>query len=189
MTDRFGRLLTIVRRKVCEGPVKTSEALKSSYKEADRIKTSQIHLHQGRATNVAPEQVLFHPQGASTIECIKITPTFDWACDPFRDINWCAQLHMWRMLDAHLLKYEASQDPCWLTRPIDIIQDYYDFHEVRGLSSPYSWSDHMVGQRAMRLAYIIVALRAHSEQHAAPHSVAVLTTLAQRHCEFSARSQ
>jgi hypothetical protein len=167
-----------------EGSLNTSGSLKGKHEEADRIKTSQIHLHLGRATKVTPEQVLFHPHGAQAVQCIEITPLFDWGCDPFADRNWCAQLHMWRMLDAHLLKYEVTRHPKWLVRPTEVIKDYHDFHELRGLSSPYSWYDHVVGQRAMRLAYILAAWRDQSEEQPAPHAIATLNTFAQRHCEF-----
>jgi len=165
-------------------PVRMRNASPVHSDDASRIKASQIHLQRSRVTNVAPETVCFHPHGAPALQCVEITRSFDWACDPFNDRNWCAHLHMWRMLDAHLLKYEATRQPHWLVRPTEVIEDYYAFHERHSLSSPYLWYDHVVGQRAMRLAYILTAWRDYTEEHPTPQSISVLHSFAQKHCEF-----
>lgn len=112
---------------------------------------------------------------------VELAPPVDWAGDPFRDRNWCFQLHAWRMNAPFLKAYQASQDAALLREALNYALDWWRFHQ-RKKATDFSWKDMAVGLRAMQLAYFLqeeargrldldaaekAALRAMAEAHAA----------------------
>lgn len=81
----------------------------------------------------------------------------DWAADPFRDRNWCFQLHGWRMMDPYLKLYLAKRDAVPLAKAWVFLEDWSDFH--REHSAEYSWYDMSTGLRALKLSVFLDAVR------------------------------
>jgi hypothetical protein len=122
---------------------------------APTILTGQLYLIRGRQPITAYDPCVFAPPGRSDIPPRTLVFPLNWNLDPFQDRNWCAQLHMWRMIDEYLFQFEKTADESWLRVPLEIIEDYGDFHLVQGKRSRYAWKDMMVGLRAMKLAFIM----------------------------------
>ena len=100
-------------------------------------------------------QFSFAPMGRKDLPVRQFEVPVDWNMDPFNDNNWCAQLHMWRMLDPYLAKYEETGCQHWLQLPVKIICDWHDYYSNGGLASRHVWSDMQTGLRASKLAYIL----------------------------------
>lgn len=122
---------------------------------APRILAQQLYLINNRRQARLRDSVTFIPRDDATP--FPIVLPLDWGADPFADRNWCGQLHMWRMMENHILEFEQTQDPTWLRLPIDIMVDWHDYHVVRRRNSKFAWLDMMVGMRAMKLAFLASA--------------------------------
>ncbi|WP_334064976.1 heparinase II/III family protein [Limimaricola cinnabarinus] len=85
----------------------------------------------------------------------KLAMPFDWSQDPYKDPNWCFQLHCWRMGDKWLREYFETGRFDALRRTIPIVEDWYRFHFTEHRSSEYSWYDMSVGIRAARIAFYL----------------------------------
>lgn len=120
-----------------------------------RITAAQLYLINNRHQVKDKATIDFVPR--QDLRAFPIRLPLDWNADPFTDRNWCAQLHMWRMMDNHLLEFERTSDAQWLVLPLAIIDDWYDYHVTRRRTSRFAWMDMMVGMRAMKLAYLLSA--------------------------------
>ena len=131
------------------------EQLKMSYHYLidtfKKINYSQIYLIGEQTASVRKDKILFKPSGRNDLPEFEISTPFDWNMDPFRDANWQAQLHMWRFLDAYIIKYEATRDSSWLARLVDTIQDWYAYYNATP-PGKYVWKDMLTGLRAMKIA-------------------------------------
>jgi hypothetical protein len=125
---------------------------------AARIRASQLYLIRNRRQACNQQSIDFQPRADRP--ALAIALPLDWNQDPFSDRNWCAQLHMWRMMENHLLEFDSTGDAQWLTLPIAIIDDWNDFHLVHRRRSAFAWKDMMVGMRAMKIAFVLSAHQA-----------------------------
>jgi len=132
----------------------TTEVFKST---GPRIHAGQLYLINNKLQIRHKEQINFAAPGRADLLPFKLQIPIPWNVDPYADRNWCAQLHMWRLIDNHLLEFERTNDVMWLKLPIAIIDDWYDFHVTRNQISKFAWMDMMVGLRAMKLAFVISA--------------------------------
>lgn len=121
----------------------------------ERIGAAQLYLINNRRQAKDKQAIDFIPR--EDLRAFPIRLPLDWNTDPFTDRNWCAQLHMWRMMDNHFLEFDRTADAEWLTLPLAIIDDWYDYHVTRRRTSRFAWMDMMVGMRAMKLAYLLSA--------------------------------
>ena len=126
-----------------------------------RIKARQIYL-LGAKTGL-PEREFsgvfeFSPAGRKDVPPVELSLPLDWNTDPFKDRNWCAQLHMWRLMDAHLQQHSKTLEPEWLQFPLAVIEDWHRFHYIDRQDSTFAWMDMMVGLRAMKIAYVFSQL-------------------------------
>lgn len=148
-----------------------------------RIAARQLYLLNNRRQSRHKDSIEYFTPGRADLPSYPIQIPIAWNADPHSDRNWCAQLHMWRMIDNHLLDFERSADPEWLMLPIAIIDDWYDFHVARGQSSRFAWMDMMVGMRAMKLAFILSAHQAGVIQ-LRQSQIRAYDTLVDLHLEF-----
>ena len=147
------------------------------------IKASQIYLIKSRNETVSKSSVLFAPSGRADIPKTPLKFPLDWDTDPYQDRNWCAQLHMWRMMDDYLLRFDRSRNIAWMKMPLAIIEDYFRYHIKERKRSRFAWKDMMVGLRAMKLAYVFSAhLAGHLELSA--KQLRACQRLIQRHVRF-----
>lgn len=91
----------------------------------------------------------------SDVAAVELALPLDWTIDPFKDRNWNAQLHMWRLADFELFDAERGGEWAKLRAFTRVMLDWHRFHLVEGRPSIYAWQDMMVGIRAMKLAYVI----------------------------------
>jgi hypothetical protein len=146
-----------------------------------RILASQLYLINNRRQARLLDSVTFIPRQDATPFTIVLP--LDWGADPFADRNWCGQLHMWRMMDNHILEFEKNQDAAWLRLPIAIMVDWHDYHVTRQRKSKFAWLDMMVGMRAMKLAFLASA-NAHGVVRFSPAEARACDKLIELHTEF-----
>jgi len=132
----------------------------ASCRAEPRIRANQLYLlgTKGVPAKNKEGRYSFIPAGRAALKPYPLAFPFDWSSDPHKDTNWCGQLHMWRMLDAHLYQHGRTMDPEWLQFPLEVIVDWHRFHHVDRRESIFSWTDMTVGLRAMKLAYVISQL-------------------------------
>jgi Heparinase II/III-like protein len=147
------------------------------------ILTTQLYLIRGQQPITADGPCVFAASGRRDLPPQRLTLPLNWNLDPFQDRNWCAQLHMWRMIDEYLFQFEKTADECWLRIPLEIIEDYGNFHLTQGKRSRYAWKDMMVGLRAMKLAFIM-SLHNAGRISLSGERLNVFRSLIDRHAEF-----
>lgn len=170
-------------------------------KSADRISVRQIYVGDNgqKQHKTLSSEFVFIPFGRGDLPPYRLTMPINWAIDPFTDVNWCAQLHMWRMFDIHLIRHDTTRDSKWLDFPIAVMLDWSRFHNIENSGllprilawfnstgnyrSRYAWKDMMVGIRAMKLAYVISQAQ-HGLIEIDNDTNKVFEELAQRHLEF-----
>ena len=145
------------------------------------VNARQLYLIKNRRQPLRADGIEFLPR--ADVQGYEIKLPLDWSVDPFKDRNWCAQLHMWRLLDNHIFEYERSGDTRWLALPIAIIEDWNDFHVVRRKRSKFAWMDMVVGMRAMKIAFVLSAHLAGSIV-LRDTQLAAFNTLVDRHLQF-----
>jgi hypothetical protein len=151
---------------------------------AERITASRLYL----LSSSIPDSPHIHdlefvPYGRKDIAAFRLELPFSWNEDPYHDRNWCGQLHMWRMLDGYLLRFEKTGDSAWLDIPVLVISDWHRFHFTAGGRAIHSWKDMMVGLRAMKLAFIVSQWQ-HGRLALTPEQVEMLRHLVRRHLAF-----
>ena len=122
------------------------------------ISVQQLGFLRSTVEAPAPDHALFRPR--PDVAPYTLTLPVDWKADPFHDRNWCAQLHMFRMTDGHLLAFERTGDTRFLHWPIALLLDWQRFQS--GVKNPgkYAWVDKITGHRAGTLAYVLGAVAA-----------------------------
>ena len=142
------------------------------------IVVRQLGFTPGTKAAPSPDYNVFTPR--ADIEPYTLTLPVAWSADPFHDRNWCAQLHMFRMTEGHLIAFEKTGDARFLRWPLELLLDWRQFHIVNKKKNKYAWADKVTGHRAATLAYIMGAaqvrqgIATHEEQE-------VLRTLAEEH--------
>ena len=119
------------------------------------ILASQLYLLDNKTAANSADEIIFQAAGRSDLPPHPMQLPFDWGDDPYSDSNWCAQLHMWRMLDAYLIKYEKTGNNAWLRTPVKIVQDWYRHVVKEKKATRFAWGDMIVGVRGMKLAYLL----------------------------------
>lgn len=142
------------------------------------IVVRQLGFTPGTKAAPSPDYNVFTPR--TDIEPYTLTLPVAWSADPFHDRNWCAQLHMFRMTEGHLIAFEKTGDARFLRWPLELLLDWRQFHIVNKKKNKYAWADKVTGHRAATLAYVMGAaqvrqgIATHEEQE-------VLRTLAEEH--------
>jgi Heparinase II/III-like protein/Heparinase II/III N-terminus len=169
--------------------VQIQQALKYTTKTMlSGIRIAQIYLFPGRHAITAEGQCVFAPPGRGDLRPRALELPLNWNMDPYKDRNWCAQLHMWRMIDDYLVHYEKTEDPSWLYTPLDLIEDYANYHLIQGRRSRLAWKDMMVGLRAMKLAYIM-SLHQCGKIELSAARLQACAVLVERHAAFLSDTQ
>ncbi len=122
-------------------------------------------------------------QPRADVPVYEITLPFDWSIDPFKDRNWNAQLHMWRLGQSALFEAERSGDFGRLHSFVSIMLDWHRHHLIERKPTIYAWKDMMVGIRAMKLAYVVSHWQ-HGHVALDDAIVAVLHELVETHLGF-----
>lgn len=148
-----------------------------------RMRASQLYLLASKFEPSGDASITFRPPGRSDVKPYSLALPIDWDIDPYEDRNWRAQLHMWRMIDSHLLEFDRTEDPKWLALPIRFIDDWHRFHVREGRPSSFSWMDMIVGVRSMKLAFVLSAHHAGKIALSATQLEAY-STLVKLHLEF-----
>jgi hypothetical protein len=151
-----------------------------------RIGARQIYLLETKSVQIRKSvgaQFDFSAAGRKDIPPHTLTFPINWNADPFSDRNWCAQLQMWRMLDAHIYQHDKTRDPAWLKFPVKILNDWHRFHCVQKRPSRFAWKDMMVGLRAMKLGYVISQVQ-HKLVDVGPDMATVFEDLVREHLKF-----
>jgi hypothetical protein len=118
------------------------------------IRTDQLYLaNTGTRARCRGNAIEYQPR-ADVVPYVLEFP-LDWSVDPYKDRNWSAQLHMWRMVDFMLFAAERRRDFDSLLPFVTVVRDWYRYHVVEQRPSVYAWKDMMVGIRAMKLAFLI----------------------------------
>ena len=118
------------------------------------VAVEQIYLIRGMsAAGPEPGTIRFQPR--PDVEPRVVAFPLDWAADPFGDRNWCAQLHMWRLVDFAFLDFAGTRDPACLDPFLRVARDWHAFHVAGRTPAGPAWRDMMVGLRAMKLACFI----------------------------------
>jgi hypothetical protein len=138
----------------CSPPIAAAAA------ERPRMRAKQVYLLRNKLQKLDAKAIDFFPPGRQDLQPLRLQLPLDWNADPFTDRNWCGQLHMWRMMDNHLLEFDRTSDRSWLQLPIRLMLDWHRFHLVENKPSTFSWMDMMVGLRAMKLAFVLSAHQA-----------------------------
>lgn len=97
---------------------------------------------------------LFEEQGFSPIQrpdlgFYRMELPFDWGVDPYKDSNWCFQLHTLRYLMVYLSAYRESQDEKYLLRLIDWFNDWWSWAKEN--HTEFLWHDMATGIRSEKL--------------------------------------
>jgi len=121
---------------------------------AKPITADQI-VHRKKGTSQRLPSILFDAVGRSDLKPMTLTFPIDWSMDPFKDRNWCAQLHSWNMIDGCLTDFDDNRDPKDLDAAKALALDWHFFHCVEGKTGELSWGDKIGGHRATKIAYII----------------------------------
>jgi Heparinase II/III-like protein/Heparinase II/III N-terminus len=146
------------------------------------IRLAQLYLST-TATRAGsrPGTISYRPR--SDVAAVEIDLPLDWSLDPFKDRNWNAQLHMWRLGDFALQQAERTQDRERMAFFVRIMMDWHRHHLVEQRESIYAWQDMMVGIRAMKLAYV-VSLWQHGHVDLRATELAGLHDLVETHLGF-----
>lgn len=152
------------------------------------IFTSQLYLLDGKAAANSADEIIFQAPGRSDLPPHPIQLPFNWGDDPYSDRNWCAQLHMWRMIDAYLLKYEKTGSNAWLRIPVRIVQDWYRHVVKEKKAGEFAWMDMMVGLRGMKLAYLL-ALSKSGTATFGPYFLRICQEMVSLHIDFIVSTQ
>lgn len=146
------------------------------------IRLAQLYLpNTATRPGSRPGVIAYRPRG--DVPPVELELPLDWSIDPFKDRNWNAQLHMWRLGDWELHEGERLKDPARLAFFVRIMLDWHRYHLIEGRDSIYAWQDMMVGIRAMKLAYIISRWQ-HGRLPLGPDEVGVLHDLVETHLGF-----
>ena len=86
---------------------------------------------------------------------IRLKLPLDWNMDPFKDRNWCFQLHAWRMLQPIWAEFYGRDWTRLKQELMPWILDWHDFHVRRRKKSAFMWYDMAAGLRAQHLALLI----------------------------------
>lgn len=148
-----------------------------------RMRSSQLYLLASKVQPSDKTSLTFRPPGRADVDPYVLSIPIDWDIDPYKDRNWCAQLHMWRMIDSHLLEFDRTEDPTWLELPIRFIDDWHRFHVREGRPSRFSWMDMIVGLRSMKLAFILSAHQA-GKVELSTTQIDAYSTLVNLHLDF-----
>ncbi|MFD4122833.1 heparinase II/III family protein [Alcaligenes faecalis] len=97
---------------------------------------------------------LFEEQGFSPIQrpdldFYKMELPFDWGVNPYKDSNWCFQLHTLRYLMVYLSAYRESRDSKYLLKLIDWFQDWWSWAKKN--NAEFLWHDMATGIRSEKL--------------------------------------
>lgn len=114
----------------------------------------------------------------------KLDYPLDWSIDPFKDRNWCFQLHAWRMMDCVLLDYKKSKKIEKLVAVLAVVEDWYSYIIERKKKAVFAWYDMATGLRALKLVYIATQIFAkeHSDKISQKHKKMILS-LMNKHIE------
>jgi Heparinase II/III-like protein len=128
-----------------------------------------------------PGTILYRPR--ADVPAYELKLPLDWSVNPFKDRNWNAQLHMWRLGDFALIEAEQMHRTESLEIFKRIMLDWHRYHLVEGRPSIYAWQDMMVGFRAMKLAYVLSRWQ-HRRLDLTDAEVEVLRELVETHLGF-----
>lgn len=145
------------------------------------IRLNQLYIFSF-APNIEKDKIKFVCSGRPNLASVNIDRGFDWNSNPYNDKNWVAQLHMWRVMDDYLIRYENSGDRGWLDAPIKVIKWWRDFYKEKEPSKT-AWTDMNTGIRAMKLAYFLSMIRRESENFDIEF-INICEELAERHLLF-----
>lgn len=146
------------------------------------ISAAQLYLPASATRSGSrPGAISYRPR--ADVKAVEIELPLDWTLDPFKDRNWNAQLHMWRLGDYLLLDAEKSRNFKPLRQFTAIMLDWHRYHVVEARKSIYAWQDMMVGIRAMKLAYVLSHWQ-HGHVRLSASEVAVLHELVETHLGF-----
>jgi hypothetical protein len=109
-----------------------------------------------------------------------LTLPLDWDADPFEDLNWCSQLHQWRMVDPILQEYFNAGDAQLLREALRYALDWHRFHIIDRRETVRSWRSATVGLRALRIAFLLSKIEA-GELQASQAELDALFELADEH--------
>ena len=119
------------------------------------ISVIQIGLLPTTRPATSPDPAPYQPR--ADLAPHTLTLPLDWNQDPFRDRNWCSQMHMLRMADSYLIAFELTGDPRFLHWPVALLLDWQQFHGTQKNVGRYAWEDKTTGHRAAALAYVLAA--------------------------------
>lgn len=165
------------RRRIAVAPLAGKPPLRGG-----PIRLAQLYLPTtATRPGSRPGTIAYRPR--ADVPPVEVELPLDWSLDPFKDRNWNAQLHMWRLGDWELHEGERLKDPARLAFFVRIMLDWHRYHVVDGHASIYAWQDMMVGIRAMKLAFILSQWQ-HGRLALAPDELAVLHDLVETHLGF-----
>lgn len=141
-------------------PATVTVKLKKVDKDMPRIRANQLYLLINRSQAQGSSTLSFSPPGRTDLDPYRLSLPLNWDIDPYKDRNWCAQLHMWRMIDNNLIEFDLTEDATKLELPVRFIDDWYRHHMKECRPSKFAWMDMMVGLRAMKLAFILSTYQA-----------------------------
>jgi uncharacterized membrane protein YhdT len=103
------------------------------------------------------ERTGFVPIGRKDLAPYRMTIPFDWRADPYKDANWCFQLHTLRYLAVYLRAYEATGDMGHLHALLAWFRDWWNASKVDG--AKYAWYDMSAGIRAEKIYDLASVMR------------------------------
>lgn len=150
--------------------------------DGEAIRLAQLYLPvTATRPGSRPGTIAYRPR--ADVAAVEIELPLDWTLDPFKDRNWNAQLHMWRLGDFELQEAERTKDYSRVAFFVRIMLDWHRYHLVERRPSIYAWQDMMVGIRAMKLAYVLSHWQ-HGHLDLDATAVAALQDLVETHLGF-----
>ncbi|NKB78829.1 hypothetical protein HED49_06670 [Ochrobactrum daejeonense] len=119
----------------------------SSMAHAIQIGPDDISLVRG----LPGDERTFHPRRDTP--AWHYTLPLDWSANPYNDLNWQSQLHMWRIMDPLLTRYFKDGNLASLDYAAKIAVDWLHWHKSQ--EARFSWDDMGTGIRALKIAFLI----------------------------------
>ncbi len=113
--------------------------------------------------NYAREVFLFEDKGFVPIQRPDLDPyrmelPFDWGVDPYKDPNWCFQLHTLRYLMVYLSAYKETKDNTYLSKLLGWFHDWWDWANKN--TTEFLWHDMATGIRSEKIYQLVKELNA-----------------------------